>query len=64
MDGSRPGDGGVTEGHDGGGERYAGDGVEVGEMGENEVDGGEDHDEEGKFDGLAGAADGVVEFLK
>jgi hypothetical protein len=45
-----PRDGGVAERHDGGGQRHAGDGVEVGELGEDEVDGGEDHDEVGGLD--------------
>jgi hypothetical protein len=43
----------------------AGDGVEVGELGEDEVAGGEDHDSAGELDVLAFVvADHVVELLQ
>ena len=55
----------VADRHDGGGERDAGDGVEVGELGEHEVDGGEDHDEVAELDVLAPVmADHVVELVQ
>ena len=57
-------EGRVPEGHDGGGQGDAGDGVEVGELGEDEVDGGEDHDEVGELDGFAVRADDVMELLE
>ena len=51
--------------HDGGSEGDSGDGVEVGELGEHKVDGGEDHDEVGELEVLAVAvADDVVELLE
>lgn len=61
-----PRDGGVAERHDGGGEGHAGDGVEVWELREDEVDGGEDHDEVGELDVLAAVAlaEHVVELLQ
>jgi len=62
------GDHGVGEGHDGGGAGDGGDGVEVWELGEDEVRGGEDHDPEREAHvGAAAAAalaDEVVELAQ
>nr|GMD30151.1 hypothetical protein CK203_077047 [Ipomoea batatas] len=57
-------EGGVPEGHDGGGDRDDSDGVETGEMREDQVSRTKDHDEIGSSDGRAGRADGVVELLE
>lgn len=52
------------QGHDGGGEGDESDGVEAGEVGEEEVDGGEDDDEVGGLDGAAAMAGEVVDLLE
>jgi len=59
------GDHGVGERHDRRGGGHGGDGVEVGELGEGEVDGAEDDDPVGEPDVLAAApADDVVELAQ
>jgi hypothetical protein len=63
--GGEEGDHGVGKRHDGGGGGDSGDGVEVGELRERELDGGEDHDPEGEADVLAPAvAEEVVHLLE
>lgn len=54
----------LPERHDGGGEGDAGDGVEVREVGEDEVDGGEDDDEVRGFDLGAVGADSFMDLLE
>nr|GMD38537.1 hypothetical protein CK203_077047 [Ipomoea batatas] len=56
--------GGVPEGHDGGGDRDDSDGIETGEMREDQVSRTKDHDKIGSSDGRAGRANGVVELLE
>lgn len=63
MGGSRPADGGIRDRHDGSGQRDTGDGVEVGEMREEEMDATEDDGEVAEPHRLVGA-DHVVDFLE
>lgn len=63
MDACRPADGGVANRHDGCGQRDGGDGVEVREMGEEEMDTAEDDGEVGEPHGVVGPGH-VVDFLE
>lgn len=55
---------GIPQGHDSGDERDAGDGVEIGEMREKEVNRAKDHDEVSCSNGFAVGADSVMELLQ
>ena len=54
----------IPQGHDGGGQRDAGDGIETGKVGENKMNGCKDHDEVGGFDRLAVSAQKIMDLLQ
>lgn len=54
----------IPEGHDCCCQRNTGDGIEIREMGKDEMDRSKDHDEVGEFNLLALTANQIVEFLE
>lgn len=54
----------IPQGHDCRCQGDTRDGVEVGKVRQHKVNRGKNHDEIGKFYGLAGTADGVMELLQ
>jgi len=54
----------LPQGHDGSGKRDNGDGVETGEMRDDKVNRGKDHDEIGKFDFFVVRPDSIMSLLQ